>query len=78
MSQPVRIHIRRLRRRDRELLPTKLKGKTLSARIYERYRVIAEGVAGRSVPDTADRVGVHFTTVYDRVHRFNEEGLVRF
>lgn len=78
MARPVEIRVRRLRQQERRLLQGRLKDKKLSVRIYERYRVIAEAAQGRSVPEIADRVGVHFTTVYDWVHRFNQEGFVAF
>jgi transposase len=76
MARPVKITLRRLRQPERRLLQEKLKDKKLSVRIYERYRLIAEAAQGRSVPEIADRVGVHVTTVYDWVHRFNQEGFV--
>ena len=78
MARPVEIKLRRLRQLERRLLREKWKDKKLSVRIYERYRVIAEAAQGRSVPGIADRVGVHLTTVYDWVHRFNEEGFASF
>ena len=73
MARPVEIKLRRLRQQERRVLQEKLKDKKLSVRIYERYRVIAEAGQGRSAPEIADRVGVHFTTVYDWIHRFNQD-----
>lgn len=78
MARPVQLRLRPLRRKERRLLQERLKDKKLSVRIYERYRVIAEAAQGRSVAEITDRVGVHFTTVYDWVHRFNETGFVSF
>jgi len=78
MARPVEIRLRRLRPQEQQLLRVRLKDKKLSVRIYERYRVIAEAAQGRSVPEIADRVGAHFTTVYDWVHRFNQEGFAGF
>lgn len=78
MARPVEIRLRRLRQQERRLLQEKMRDKKLSVRIYERYRVIAEAGQGRSAPEIADRVGVHFTTVYDWIHRFNQEGFVAF
>lgn len=78
MARPVEIRLRRLRQRERRLLQEKLKDKKLSVRIYERYRVIALAAQGRSAPEIADRVGIHFTTVYDWLHRFNQDGFVSF
>jgi len=42
--------------------------------VYERYRVIAEAARGLEARDIAERVGVHLTTVYDWLHRFNAHG----
>jgi len=78
MARPVQVKLRPLRRRERQLLGEKLKDKKLAVRIYERYRVIAESAQGRSALEIADRVGVHFTIVYDWVHRFNRTGFVGF
>jgi len=78
MAGPVRIKLRRLRGQERRALQAKLRDKKLAVRIYERYRVIAEASQGRAALEIADRVGVHFTTVYDWVHRFNEAGFARF
>ncbi len=78
MARPVEIRLRRLRQQERRLLQEKLRDKRLSVRIYERYRVIAEAGQGRSAPEIADRVGVHFTTAYDWIHRFNQDGFVSF
>jgi transposase len=78
MARPIQIKLHPLRRKERQLLREKLRDKKLSVRIYECYRVISEAAQGRSAPEIADRVGVHFTTVYDWVHRFNEEGFVSF
>lgn len=78
MARPVEIKLRRLRPQERRFLREKLKNKRLSVRIYERYRVVMEAAQGRSVPEIADRLGVHFTTVYDWLHRFNREGFAHF
>ena len=78
MARPIRIKLRRLRQQERRLLQEKLRDKKLSVRIYGRYRVIAEAAQGHSLPEIADRVGVHLTTVYDWVHRFNQEGFASF
>ncbi|MFH1891308.1 MAG: helix-turn-helix domain-containing protein, partial [Candidatus Zixiibacteriota bacterium] len=74
MARPIKIVLRSLTRRERRLLKEKLRDKSLAVRIHERYRVVAEAMAGRSPVEIADRVGVHFTTVYDWMHRFNQEG----
>jgi len=78
MARPIKMVLRSLTRGERRLLKEKLRDKTLAARIHERYRVVAEAMAGRSPKEIADRVGVHFTTVYDWMHRFNHEGFGSF
>jgi len=78
MARPIKIVLRSLTRRERRLLKEKLRDKSLAVRIHERYRVVAEAMAGRSPVEIADRVGVHFTTVYDWMHRFNQEGFRSF
>ncbi|MBI3871761.1 MAG: helix-turn-helix domain-containing protein [candidate division Zixibacteria bacterium] len=78
MARPVQVYLRALRSAERRLLQAKLKDKKLSARIYGRYRVIAEASRGRPVSEIADRVGVHLTTVYDWVYRFNRTGFAGF
>ena len=74
MARPQSIHLRRLRRAEQLKLSRKVRDKTLPVRVYERYRVIAEGADGKDAASIADRVGVHLTTVYDWLHRFNAQG----
>ena len=78
MARSKSIGLRRLKPDERKLLHRKLRDKTLSVRIYERYRVIAEAVQRRPPKEIADRVGVHFTMVYDWIHRFNDRGFSGF
>lgn len=78
MGRPVQLRLRGLRPTERQFLKAKLKDKKLSARIYGRYRVVDEAARGRTAAEIADRVGLHLTTVYDWVYRFNREGFVRF
>ena len=78
MARPIRVRLRRLRPTERRWLQAKLRDKKLSVRIYSRYRVVDEAAHGRSASAIADRVGVHLTTVYDWVYRFNREGFVGF
>jgi transposase len=63
---------------ERRLLRKKLRDLSLSVRVHQRYRIIAEVSKGRSAVETADRVGCHFTVAYDWVHRFNESGFSTF
>ena len=78
MARPKSIGLRLLRPDERALLKKKIHDKTLAVRIYERYRVIAEAAQGRDPKAIADRVGVHFTMVYDWIHRFNHQGFSGF
>lgn len=72
------VRLRTLTDDERSLLRSKLCDKTLSARVWERYRVIGELAKGRSALNVADGVGCHFTMVYDWIRRFNESGFVTF
>lgn len=78
MARPKSIGLRPLKSNERQVLTQKLHDKTLAVRIYERYRVIAEALQGRDPKEIADRVGVHFTMVYDWIHRFNAQGFTGF
>lgn len=60
------------------LLYEKLRCKTLSVRIWERYRIIDQARKGFKLKEIADRVGCHFTIVYDWIHRFNYSGFDDF
>jgi len=63
---------------EQAFLAAKLRDKTLSARVWERYRIIGELVSGRSVAETADRIGCAMSRVYDWLHCFNAGGFARF
>ncbi|MEW5702236.1 MAG: helix-turn-helix domain-containing protein [Candidatus Zixiibacteriota bacterium] len=78
MARPVEVRLRALRPSERQWLKAKLRDKKLSVRIYGRYRVVDEAARGRPAAEIADRVGMHLTTVYDWVHRFNREGFAGF
>lgn len=72
------VRIRTLTESERAQLGAKLKDKTLSVRVWERYRIVDELARGRSASMVADRVGCHLTVVYDWLHRFNESGFATF
>jgi len=55
-------------------LRTKLRARSLPARVHQRYRVIAEVRSGRSARQSADRVGVTRNTASAWVRRFNRSG----
>ncbi|MEJ0057284.1 MAG: helix-turn-helix domain-containing protein [Bacteroidota bacterium] len=56
----------------------KLKDKTTSARVYERFRAIDIARQGFSVAQIAERSGMHFTGIYDWIERFNHNGFRGF
>ena len=72
------VHLRSLSSSEGRLLRAKLRDLSLSARIHQRYRLIAELRAGHPVQEAAERAGCHFTAAYGWVHRFNESGLRTF
>ena len=70
--------VRKLTKGERELLKNKLRDKTMPVRNYERYRIVKEASEGRRASEIADRVGCHFTVVYDWTRRFNSTGFSTF
>jgi transposase len=72
------VEIRTLTEDERSVLLARLRDKTLSVRVWERYRIVSELAVGRSPSEVADRVGCHVTVVYDWLHRFNESGFATF
>ncbi len=72
------VRLRSLTKREARVLSTKLKDLSLSARIHQRYRLIADVRSGRTVAAAASRARCHFTVAYDWVHRFNADGFARF
>jgi len=75
---PKPVHLRPLTRREQRVLRSKLKDLSLSVRVHQRYRIIAEVRKGRGVVEAAERVGCHFTAAYDWVRRFNDSGWATF
>ena len=78
MARPAKIQLRKLRKNEQELLRRKIRDKTVSARIYERYRVIEIAQQGYSVPEISARSGMHVTSIYDWIAHFNQNGLKGF
>ena len=78
MARPTSIYLRKLRKSERDLLVRKLRDKTMSARIYERYRVIEIARHGFSATEIAERSGMHITGIYDWIEHFNESGFEGF
>ena len=72
------VQVRRLRAAEQRLLAAKLRARTLSARRFQRYRIIDEVRTGRAAAAVADRLACALATVYHWVHRFNESGFTTF
>jgi transposase len=75
---PRAVRLRPLSSAEHKVLREKLRDLSLSARIHQRYRIVAEVLKGHAVGETADRVGCHFTVAYDWIRRFNESGFATF
>jgi transposase len=67
-----------MRRRERQLLQSKLRTSTLPVRLHQRYRIVVEAARGFSGPAIADRVGCDVDTVFLWVHQFNTSGFETF
>lgn len=75
---PKHLALRPLEARERQVLRGKIRDLSLAARVHQRYRIIDQVLRGHALPAVAERVGCHFTVVYDWVHRFNESGFTTF
>ena len=73
-----RLELRRLSADEARVLETKLGAKTLSARVHERYRLIAEVRAGASAWQAARQVGCGVGKGAHWVRRFNASGFSTF
>ncbi len=73
-----KIRVRRLSPPERRLLRAKLGDKTMSVRIYERYRIVEDSRKRLSVPKIADRLGCETDTVYLWIRHFNKDGFGAF
>ena len=61
------------------MLRAKLAQKTLTARIHQRYRIIAEAAgSGKPAREIAKHVGCPTSVACHWLHRFNESGLTSF
>ncbi len=72
------VRLRPLSRSEQHQLKRRLRDLSLSARIHQRYRVIAEVRAGRTPAEAAERAGCHVTRAYAWVRRFNQSGFTTF
>lgn len=73
-----RVTLRALTRGERRQLRQRLRDLALSARVHQRYRIIDELQRGQAPAAVAERVGCHFTVVYDWLRRFNTSGFATF
>jgi transposase len=73
-----RLRVRTLRPAERRVLREKLRTRTLTVRVHQRYRIVAEMAHGHTVAETAERVSCALLTVYHWVHRFNASGFRTF
>jgi transposase len=73
-----KVRVRHLSPSERRILKAKLRDKTMSVRVYERYRVIEESSNGFSAPEIADRVRCETDTVYLWIRHFNKDGFSAF
>jgi transposase len=78
MARPTKILLRKLSKKEKSILDQKLRNKTMTARVYERFRVIDLAQQGLTVSQIAERSGMHFTGIYDWVERFNGKGFDGF
>lgn len=74
----VRATVRPLTRAEERTLRSKLRKRSLSAQVHQRYRVIAEVRSGCSARKAAERVGLTPETAARWVRRFNESGFLSF
>lgn len=70
--------LRALTKGERRRLRQQVRDRSLSVRVHQRYRIIEELRHGRAPAEVAERVGCHFTVVYDWAHRFNASGFTTF
>jgi transposase len=75
---PRHVELRQLTRAEQQVLRRRLKDLSLSARVHQRYRIIDQVRQGWPALEVADRIGCHFTVVYDWIRRFNESGFTTF
>lgn len=73
-----RVRLRRLTRREQQVLGRKLRELQLSAQLHRRYRIIQAAQRAPSVPAAAHAVGCDITTAYHWVARFNASGFTTF
>lgn len=73
-----RTRLRPLTRAEQQILASKVRAKTLPARIHQRYRIVAELARGQSAVAVGDRVGCNVMSVYRWRNHFNRSGFAKF
>ena len=74
-QMPKRIELRPLTTEERKELESLSRAQSAEHRLVERAKFILAADAGESVPAIARRFGVTPPTVYERLRRFQTEGL---
>jgi len=72
------VRLRRLREHEQRQLKERLKNRTLSVRLHQRYRIIVEARDGYAIAEIADRLRCSMSTVTLWLRRFNESGFTTF
>lgn len=72
------VHLRPLTSDEQAKLAAKVANKSLPARLYQRYRIVAELASGRSAEQVSDRVGCAPSAVYHWLHAFAKDGFANF
>lgn len=72
------LNLRTLTEAEQKFLEKKIREKTLSARIYQRYQIIWLRTQKTKPMDICNFLQVHPHTIRLWIQRFNEEGFLRF
>jgi transposase len=72
---PKRVELRPVTDQERETLKQVKRSRKAEQRQVERARIILSLADGRSPSEVAAEVGRSLPTIYERLHRFNEQGL---
>ncbi len=73
-----RVQLRPLTATEQRVLTSKVRAKTLPARIHQRYRIVAELARGQRAIAVADRVGCNVMSVYRWRDHVNASGFAAF
>lgn len=73
-----KLQLRKMTKREREILNKKLTDRTLSAYVLDRYRIIQAVSQGFNPTQISRILGCERQTVYNWVHSFNNSGFTEF